>query len=110
MTIGEKIKTLRETTGMTQEQLGTHLGCTSMAISYYEAGRRSLKDADLRKIGQIFGVNFADLLALRDGQFSSAQVVYRRGSQGLTSEQRMAEEDALRKLDQVLNGKSYDQK
>lgn len=43
MTMGNRIRTLRESRGMTQRQLAEAAGCTDAAIRNYEADRRVLK-------------------------------------------------------------------
>ena len=56
--IGEKIKKLREMKGLTQKELGAKLGFSESLISYIEKGQRSIKVEDLRKISDIFNIDF----------------------------------------------------
>lgn len=55
--LGKKIKTLRKTRGLSQEDLGEKLGLRRSTISNYEIGRRSPSLRELEKIGAILGVN-----------------------------------------------------
>ena len=50
MTMGNRIRTLRESRGMTQRQLAEAAGCTDAAIRNYEADRRVLKGSALDAI------------------------------------------------------------
>lgn len=55
--IGQKIKSLRKTRGLTQDQLGQKLGVQRATISNYEIGRRSPHLNELQKIADILGVS-----------------------------------------------------
>lgn len=54
--IAKKIKTLRKTRGLTQEQLAEKLGVQRATISNYEIGRRSPHIKELERIADILGV------------------------------------------------------
>lgn len=54
--LGKKIKTLRKTRGLSQEDLGEKLGLRRSTISNYEIGRRSPSLRELEKIGAVLGV------------------------------------------------------
>jgi transcriptional regulator with XRE-family HTH domain len=41
MELGQKIKSIREAIRMSQEEFGNEIGCSQVAISAWEAGRRS---------------------------------------------------------------------
>lgn len=56
-TIGSKIKVLRKTRGITQEQLAEKLGLQRATISNYEIGRRSPHLKDLKNIAEVLGVS-----------------------------------------------------
>lgn len=56
--IANKIKTLRKTRGLTQEQLAEKLGVQRATISNYEIGRRSPHIKELEKIADVLGVPF----------------------------------------------------
>ena len=55
--ISKKIKALRKTRGITQEQLAEKLGVQRATISNYEIGRRSPHIKDLEKIADALGVS-----------------------------------------------------
>ena len=55
--ISKKIKALRKTRGMTQEQLAEKLGVQRATISNYEIGRRSPHIKELEKIADALGVS-----------------------------------------------------
>jgi len=55
--IGQKIKVLRKSRGMTQQQLADMLDVQRATISNYEIGRRSPHLKELGKIAEILGVN-----------------------------------------------------
>lgn len=55
--IGKKIKILRKTRGLTQEQLADKLSVKRATISNYEIGRRSPHIKELEAIAEALGVN-----------------------------------------------------
>lgn len=55
--IAKKIKALRKTRGLTQQQLADALGVQRATISNYEIGRREPSISDLEKIGKVLGVS-----------------------------------------------------
>lgn len=57
--IGKKIKILRKTRGLTQEQLADKLNIKRATISNYEIGRRSPHIKELEDIAEALGVNLA---------------------------------------------------
>lgn len=56
-TIGEKIRGLRESKGMTQEQLAKKVGVASVTISKWELDTSKPKSESTIKLGEIFGVS-----------------------------------------------------
>lgn len=54
--IAVKIKTLRKTRGLTQQQLAERLGVQRATISNYEIGRRSPHIKELERIADVLGV------------------------------------------------------
>jgi transcriptional regulator with XRE-family HTH domain len=57
MTIGEKIKKLRTLKGMTQEELGKHLGIGKAAVQKYESGKvENLKSSHIKTLCLLFNV------------------------------------------------------
>jgi len=56
-TIGERLKELRDSAGMTQEQLAELLGTTGVAISRYEGNKRKPGCDVITKIAIAFQVS-----------------------------------------------------
>lgn len=73
MTVGEKIKSFRSLKQMTQKALAERSGVSEIAIKKYEAGERTPKPAQLKKIAQalnlsesIFKINTTELATIGD--------------------------------------------
>lgn len=64
MDFGEKLKTLRNSQKMTQQQLATRLGVAKSVVSYYESGDRFPSYDVLIKIAHTFHVTTDYLLDL----------------------------------------------
>lgn len=57
MTIGDKIKLLRKSKGMTQSELGEHLGVKKNAVSKWECGRvEDIPAGKIKMMAEIFEV------------------------------------------------------
>lgn len=56
MTIGENIKSLRESRGITQAQLGDAVGVSEKAVSAWETGKREPRVGVVEKLAEFFGV------------------------------------------------------
>jgi len=54
--IGKKLKQLRKSKGMTQEQVAERVDITRSTISNYEIGRRTPHLKDLSALADVFGV------------------------------------------------------
>lgn len=54
--IGKKLKVLRKSRGLTQQDLADRLECRRSTISNYEIGRRQPSIQELSKIASILGV------------------------------------------------------
>lgn len=54
--IGKKLKQLRKSKGMTQEQVAEKVDITRSTISNYEIGRRTPHLKDLSALAEVFGV------------------------------------------------------
>lgn len=61
--VGQKIKEAREEKGLTQKELGEHLGYSAMGISYFEQGVREIKLADLERLAEFFGKSLSYFLS-----------------------------------------------
>lgn len=66
MELGEKIRNLRISKGLTQERLGELLNLAESTISLYESNRRSPDYETLNKIADFFGVSTDYLLGRTD--------------------------------------------
>ena len=63
MNIGDKIKAARIAKGMTQEELGKHLGVQKSAIAKYENGRVvNIKRSTLKKISDVLDIRASELI------------------------------------------------
>ena len=60
--IGERIKTLRKESGLSQEDLANYLGVSRVVISSIEIGQRELKLIEAKKIAEIFNIGIEELL------------------------------------------------
>lgn len=63
MTIGEKIRALRKSKGLTQKELGEMCGINEANIRKYEAGKQNPKFETLEKISSSLGVHVFALLS-----------------------------------------------
>ena len=67
MTMGERIKYLRERADMTQEELGSRLGVQKSAIRKYEKGEvENIKRSAIKTMADIFGVSPVWLMGFDD--------------------------------------------
>ena len=64
MTLGQKIKELRETSGMYQRQLASILEIGDGFISKIESDKKALKREHLKTISKVFNCSFSELEAL----------------------------------------------
>lgn len=62
MTVGERIKAVREERGLTQTELGAKIGVSGVAIMRYEKGQRQLNLSQLIRIAAALGVNWNSLV------------------------------------------------
>lgn len=65
MTVGEKIRQLREDEGLTQKELADELGCTQQLVCYWETGKFIPSLFYCVCMADCFGVSL-DELACRD--------------------------------------------
>lgn len=71
MTIGERIKLIRDKLDITQEEFSKKLGTTRNTITNYEAGRREPMEATIKSICREFNVNY-DWLKNGEGEMFDA--------------------------------------
>jgi len=65
-TIGTKLKSLREQSGLNQEQLADFLDVDQSFVSKYEKGERQLCVDALEKVCCLFGCTLSELLETQD--------------------------------------------
>lgn len=92
--VGKRIKELRTSVGMSQQELGDLVGLTATGIFYWESGKTQPSIDALEKIMDYFGVSFEYLLGISDLE-DEAQVI-------LKKVQRVKKEDKKR-LYNILN-------
>ncbi len=63
MTLGNKIKLLRNERNLTQPDLATELGVTVRTVAYYENGDRQPKKSTILKLCKIFNISTDYLLS-----------------------------------------------
>jgi len=69
MTMGERIRYLREASGLTQEELGEKLGVQKSAIVKYEKGRvENIKRSTIKTMSEIFGCSPCFLMGFDDDE------------------------------------------
>lgn len=62
MSIGENIRNLRVSRGLTQAQLGDAVGVSDKAVSTWESGKREPRIGVIEKLAEFFGVTASALL------------------------------------------------
>jgi transcriptional regulator with XRE-family HTH domain len=62
ISIGNKVKALREKAGLNQMQIAQFLGVDQSTISKCEKGERQFQVNDLERLGDLFGVSLGDLM------------------------------------------------
>lgn len=58
-TIGNRLQSVRESIGFTQEQVATYLGTRREIISYFETGARPISTLMLQKLADLYGYKFS---------------------------------------------------
>ncbi len=67
MKMNERIRYLRESIDMTQEELGEALGVQKSAVAKYESGRvENIKRSTIKRMAELFGVSPCYLLGFDD--------------------------------------------
>lgn len=69
MTMGERIRYLRESINMTQDELGDLLGVQKSAIAKYENGKvENIKRSAIKKMADVFGVSACYLMGFDEDE------------------------------------------
>lgn len=69
MPIGENIKSLRESRGLTQAKLGDAVGVSDKAVSTWESGKREPRMGTTEKLAEFFGVTVSALFCSEECGF-----------------------------------------
>lgn len=77
--IGKRIRELRRSRGMSQEELGLAVGLTKATISRYESGNREPRFDQISKIASFFGVEINEILSPSQG-IQVMQEFFREGN------------------------------
>lgn len=101
-TIGRRIRSAREEAGLSQEQLGERIGYSAMGVSHLENGDRKIKLEDLQKISEKLEVDINYLLE-PIAKPTFPPTLYRRGDEDISDEQKRNEQEALKKLNDLIN-------
>lgn len=64
MTIGERIREIRKSRGLTQKELGERLGLSHQSIAQWENDLRKPKSETILKIACALGVRYEDIVGL----------------------------------------------
>jgi transcriptional regulator with XRE-family HTH domain len=72
---GRNLRRMRSLAGLTQAELGEHLGVTHQQIQKYEAGRDNVSVAALCRLRAILGCEYSDLLKDLDGGTMAGSVL-----------------------------------
>lgn len=103
--IARRIRAVREEAGLSQGQLGQKIGYSAMGISHLESGNRKIKIEDLQKIADVLSRDLSYLIEpIMKPSFPST--IYRRGDDEISDEEKKAEHEAMKKLDDFLKNGS----
>lgn len=64
MTIGERIREIRKSRGLTQKELGERLGLSYQSIAQWENNLRKPKSETILKIATALGVRYEDIVGI----------------------------------------------
>ena len=73
MTIHETLRQLRQSSGLTQEQVAQQIGLTRQALSSYESGRTRPDSETLMALAEIYGTDLEGLLYGQEKQRKAAR-------------------------------------
>ncbi len=76
MTLGERIKSCRQDSGMSQEKVAELVGVSRQAVTKWEAGQSAPNTENLFKLAQIFGTTVDLLLPSQETGLSPAEQIY----------------------------------
>lgn len=64
--LGRRLKSLRVSHGLTQQDVADYMGMTRVAVGYLEQGRRIPSLTTLHRIASLYGMTIAELCATAD--------------------------------------------
>ncbi len=108
MTIGEKIKILRQKKRLTQKQLGDLCGMADSAIRRYENGRAKPKIETLQKIADALDIKISELISLNDAIGSVLETTEENRIIHTYNAIEVAIKDNLNKMNNLAKKKVYD--
>jgi transcriptional regulator with XRE-family HTH domain len=79
ISIGQKVKALREKAGLTQGQIALFLGIDQSSLSKCEKGDRQFQVDHLERLSSLFGVSLGDLMN-EDVSVAPLQIAFRADS------------------------------
>lgn len=103
-TIGQRMRDIRESKGMTQKQVADKCGMADSAIRRYEAGGANPKLKTLLRIAGALGVSITDLLDVPDEYRISATKLERALSELDEKIKSSEDEEEVRQLCNVYDG------
>ena len=81
--MGNRIRELRKSNGLTMKQLGQQIGLAESTISQYETGKRSPDNETLLKLGEIFGVTVGYILGSEEKETTPGEQALTEGEKTL---------------------------
>lgn len=83
-TLSERIKKLRQSANMTQEEFGKEFGIVKSTVSLYENGKSTPNDEIKKKICEYFNVSLDYLLGLSDSRITDYSKVIKKSKDSVS--------------------------
>lgn len=84
--IGKKIKSIRESQGISREQLAEKLNLSSYSIRNYEQGQRGVNLKNLNKFADALGVPVSEILGIKINELLEVNISNNTGAEKNISE------------------------
>ena len=78
MTVGDKIKQLRQRSGLTQESIAVSLGVTRQAVAKWESNQTAPSTANLLKLAELFSVSLQKLTNINADTANMQEYILRK--------------------------------
>ena len=75
--LGQRLKSARETIGLTQQQVADHVELTRVAISQIESGHRSVNSLELVRLSRLYGRDMASFVEEKPVEKDALAVLFR---------------------------------